>query len=159
MVKYLSPALFLFLVLGDASQSQSLLKQLQEGASKAGEAISDGAADVGSAIGKGADAVENSYTSTRELFKNEATPAETRERLDAMAEDILARLLSENPAARDFGDQAAGYVVFDARRVSVIPVSGAYGRGVAVSPDGARTYMNMGSGGVGGAIGIGGFET
>ncbi len=45
------------------------------------------------------------------------------------------------------------------RRVTIFPLQGGYGRGVAVHPEGQRTYMQMGTGGVGAAFGIGGFES
>ena len=105
------------------------------------------------------DIVTDSIDSTSELLSNEATPEETRARLDAMASEILERLLAENEDARTLYALSAGYAVFDTRRVSVFPVSAAYGRGVAVSLDAQRTYMNMSTGGVGVAFGIGGFET
>ncbi len=122
--------------------------------------IKKGAESVGKTIDKGAEAVDDTITSTSELLSNEATPEETRAKLDAMAGEILDQLLAENPDARPLYDVSAGYAVFDSRKVTVFPVSAGYGRGVAVSKDtGQHTYMNMGTGGVGGAIGIGGFET
>jgi hypothetical protein len=77
-----------------------------------------------------------------------------------MAGDVIDRLLREHPEAGALLDKSAGYAAFDTRRDSIFPLAAGYGRGVAVSlPDCARTYMQMGTGGVGAAFGIGGFET
>ncbi|MGR3662650.1 MAG: hypothetical protein ACU0CA_15940 [Paracoccaceae bacterium] len=116
---------------------------------------------------KGAAAVENtlnnvekSIDSTVELASNEATPQETRDRLDATTRDVLIRLFSENPAARELFDQSTGYAVFDNRKIGVLMVSAGFGRGVAVLAETKeRTYMRMGTGGLGLSLGIGGFET
>lgn len=115
---------------------------------------------VGSAVGKGLKSVGNTIESTAELVQDEETPAETRAKLDRMEVDVLQRLLAENEQARTLKDVSAGYAAFDMRKVTVFPLSGGYGRGVAVSQDGsARTYMQMGTGGVGAAFGIGGFAS
>lgn len=143
-----------------ASGAQGILNRIEEGAGKAADAIGRGAGKVGQAAGKGIDKVGDSIDSTIDLATNEETPAHTRAKLDAMADQTLDRLLAENPAAAAMFETCAGYAVFDSRKVSVFPVSAGFGRGVAVSrPEGMRTYMNMGTGGVGAAIGIGGFET
>lgn len=139
--------------------AEGLLNKVGESAAKAADAVGRGAKKVGEVTEQGVEKVGESVGSTVDLVTNEDTPAQTRAKLDAMADQTLARLLGENPAAADMFETSAGYAVFDSRRVSVYPVSAGYGRGVAVSrPDGARTYMNMGTGGVGAAIGIGGFE-
>jgi hypothetical protein len=50
--------------------------------------------------------------------------------------------------------------VFDTRRAALFGAVAGFGKGVAVSrATGARTYMNMGTGGVGLAFGFGGFES
>lgn len=122
--------------------------------------IKRGAETVGNTIEKGAVAVDNTINSTSELLSNEATREETRAKLDAMAGGILDQLMAENHEAQSLYDISAGHAVFDSRKITVFPVSAGYGRGVVVSKDtGQHTYMNMGTGGVGGAIGIGGFET
>ncbi|PSL17155.1 hypothetical protein [Shimia abyssi] len=135
-----------------------LLDKIKKGAEATGDAIGKGVDATGEAIGKGATAVGDAIDSTGELLSNEATPEETRARLDGMADQILARLLAENADAGTLYESSAGYAAFDSRQVTVIPFSAGYGRGVAVGPDGARTYMNMGTGGLGAAVGIGGFE-
>jgi lipid-binding SYLF domain-containing protein len=77
-----------------------------------------------------------------------------------MEAEILARLLAENDQAAAMFEKSAGYAAFDMRQVTIFPVSGGYGRGVAVSHDGSeRTYMEMGTGGMGAAFGIGGFAS
>lgn len=151
---------FIVMNLAGEVQAESLWKKVKKGAQSTGEAIGDGANAVGGAVGKGADAVGNSLSSTSELMSNEADPEETRARLDKMADAILTRLLAENPQAAELYPQSAGYAAFDARKVAVFPVSVGYGRGVAMEHTGSiRTYMNMGTGGLGAAFGIGGFES
>ena len=120
--------------------------------------LKTGAGKVGDVAKKGVDAVGDTVESTTELVSDEETPEATRAKLDNMANDVLARLLAENPEAAQAYEINEGYAVFDMRRISVFPLSTGYGRGVAVA-DGARTYMQMGTGGVGAAFGIGGFES
>lgn len=111
-------------------------------------------------IGKGIDAVGETIDSTSELVRDEETPDQTREKLDRMEAEVLSRLLAENSQAQETLDQSAGYAAFDMRQVTVFPLSGGYGRGVAVSAGGDnRIYMQMGTGGVGAAFGIGGFAS
>ncbi|WP_298847972.1 hypothetical protein [uncultured Ruegeria sp.] len=140
--------------------AEGVLDKIKKGAKNTADAIGHGAESVGNTIDKGAAAVDETIDSTSELLANEATPEETRAKLDVMAGDILDLLLAKNPEAQSLYEVSAGYAAFDSRKISVFPVSAGYGRGVAVSKDtGQHTYMNMGTGGVGGAIGIGGFET
>lgn len=137
-----------------------MLDKVKKGAESAAEAIGDGAEAVGDAVGKGADVVTDTVESTTDLVTNEDSPEATRAKLDAMADEILARLLSENAEAKAMFETSAGYAAFDSRKVTVFPVAAGYGRGVAISSqDGSRTYMNMGTGELGAAIGIGGFAT
>lgn len=129
--------------------AESLMDKMKSGASK-----------VGDVAKKGAEAVGDSIDSTSELMREEETPDATRAKLDMMADDVLARLLAENLQAAKMHELSAGYAAFDMRRISIFPLSAGYGRGVAVSTsDGSRTYMQMGTGGVGAAFGIGGFES
>lgn len=140
--------------------AENLLAKLKQGADSASQAIGRGAEKAGGAIDKGAQAVGESVTSTVDLVTNEATPEETRTKLDLMAGDVLGRLLVENDQAAMLFAQSAGYAAFDTRKLTVFPVSAGYGRGVAVSnEDGQRVYMNLGTGGLGAAMGIGGFAT
>lgn len=140
--------------------AEGVLDKIKKGVENTTDAVGRGAETVGQTLEKGASAVDETITSTSDLLSNEATPEETRAKLDVIASDVLAQLLTENREAQALYDVSAGYAVFDSRKVSVFPVSAGYGRGVAVNKDtGQHTYMNMGTGGVGAAIGIGGFET
>jgi len=104
--------------------------------------------------------LDQTVTSTVDLAKGEATPELTRQKLDLMAEDALARLFAEQPAARAQFDASAGYAVFDSRRSVLLGIAAGFGRGVAVNGiTQRRTYMKMGTGGVGLALGLGGFQT
>ncbi|PCH74923.1 MAG: hypothetical protein COC12_02690 [Rhodobacteraceae bacterium] len=146
--------------LSGGASAQGLFKKLKDGASDVGTAIGKGANSVGTAVEKGANAVGDSIDSTIDLASNEDTPAQTRAKLDAMVKETLTRFFAETPDALALFDASAGYAVFDTRKVSVFPVAAGFGRGVAVLKDGgARTYMNMGTGGVGLSIGIGGFAS
>ncbi len=148
------------LLLCGTVSAENLLDKVKKGAESTADAISRGAESAGEAVGKGADIVSDTFDSTADLVTNEATPEETRAKLDTMSGEILTRLLAENSDADALYPDSAGYAAFDTRKITVFPVSAGYGRGVAVSKeDGSRTYMNMGTGGVGAAIGIGGFET
>ncbi len=144
---------FMAVMLSGTAHAQTALDKI-------GGAIGKGAKVIGDTVSKGADAVGQSVDSTAELLRDEETPEQTRARLDAMETEILTRLLSENDKARGTFEKSAGYAAFDMRQVTIFPVSGGYGRGVAVSEDGTqRTYMEMGTGGVGAAFGIGGFAS
>jgi lipid-binding SYLF domain-containing protein len=73
----------------------------------------------------------------------------TRSRVDANAEQALKQLFAENDGAKKLYDKAAGYAVFSGTKAGFF-VSGAGGLGVAVDKKtGHRTYMKMGSAGVG----------
>ncbi len=133
---------------------------IEGGLTSTGKAIESGANSVGGAIAKGVDAVGATVSSTTELLSDEETPEQTRARLDQMAQDILARLLKENAQAQDLYSKSAGYAAFDSRKVTIFPITTGYGRGVAIAQEtGQKTYMNMAAGGVGAAVGIGGFAT
>lgn len=124
------------------------------------DSLKKGVGTIGDVAKKGVDAVGDAVDSTTELVSDEETPKATRAKLDRMADEVLARLLSENTEAAETFALSAGYAAFDMRRISVFPLSAGYGRGVAVSiPEGDRTYMQMGTGGAGAAFGIGGFES
>ncbi len=80
--------------------------------------------------------------------------AHKRAAIDQMARDTLQVLLTENPQAGELADRAAGFAVFDSVKVALL-LSGGGGIGVAVdSSTGQRTYMKMGTGGIG--VGLGG---
>jgi lipid-binding SYLF domain-containing protein len=82
----------------------------------------------------------------------DATQARKQE-IDSAAQAALDELL-EQEGARDLYGRAAGYAVFTVTKGGFI-VSGGGGNGVAVDKaSGRRTYMRMGTAGVG--IGVGG---
>jgi hypothetical protein len=130
------------------------------GAETLGEKLRAGTQKAGQAVKNTADKVGQTVDSTVDLAKKDPDPAITRAKLDRMAEETLAKLFATNPAARAQFDISAGYAVFDTRKATLFGAVAGFGKGVAVSNDtGARTYMNMGTGGVGLAFGFGGFES
>ncbi|MFS8607688.1 MAG: hypothetical protein LOD94_06810 [Gammaproteobacteria bacterium] len=78
---------------------------------------------------------------------------ERRREIDTRAQQTLDKLLQSQPAVKSLYDRAAGYAAFTATKAGFI-VTGGGGTGVAVDKaSGRRTYMRMGTGGVG--LGIG----
>jgi len=109
-------------------------------------------------VGGAVNAVNDTVVSANESLRDEATPEQTRAKLDEMAEKTLARLFEEKPESRPLFDRSAGYAVFDAREASFYVAAG-YGRGVAVDRESdAHTYMKMATTGAKLSLGIGGFE-
>jgi lipid-binding SYLF domain-containing protein len=158
------PVFVLLIALAPMSANAELsLEGLKEGATKAAKAVGDTTKDVldasGAAAGKATDAVKETVDSTNESLGDEATPAATRAKLDAMAEATLQRLFDEEPGSRDLFDRSVGYAVFDKREASFYVVAG-YGRGVAVDArTGERIYMKMATTGAGMGFGLGGFAS
>lgn len=77
-----------------------------------------------------------------------------RQEIDTVAQTTLDGLMSQEAGVRDLYGRAAGYAVFTVTKGGFI-VSGGGGNGVAVNKASAqRTYMRMGTAGVG--LGIGG---
>jgi lipid-binding SYLF domain-containing protein len=77
-----------------------------------------------------------------------------RAKLDETAQQALDELFTNSVKAETLFEKAYGYAVFDNLKVAVI-VSGGGGNGVAVDKDtGERTYMKMGTAGIG--LGLGG---
>ena len=86
--------------------------------------------------------------------KQEASAAEKRAKIDEVAKEALATLLDKSDSATKNYGKCYGYAVFDNLKIA-FGISGGGGSGVAVVKDsGARTYMKMGTGGVG--LGLGG---
>lgn len=142
-----------------AAYSEGIWNKVKKGASSAGEAIGNTANDVGNVASDVGTAVGDTIDSTTEMVGNEETPQLTRQRIDGIATETLNQLFIENPAAKSLYDQSFGYAVFDARQLTIIGATAGYGRGVAIEKEnGTRTYMKMGTGGVGLAFGIGGFD-
>ena len=78
--------------------------------------------------------------------------------IDARAAATLKTLLDESTAARELFDRAAGYAVFTATKAGFL-LTGGGGTGVAVDmAGGQRTYMRMGTGGLGLGIGAQRYE-
>lgn len=76
------------------------------------------------------------------------------ERIDLTAEKTLELLFEKSPTARELFDKCHGFAVFDNLKLA-FGLSGGAGSGVAVEKEsGRRTYMKMGTGGIG--LGIGG---
>jgi lipid-binding SYLF domain-containing protein len=79
--------------------------------------------------------------------------AARRQEIDTNAKSTIDELFKAHPAAKDLYDRAAGYAVFTATKAGFI-VSGGGGTGVAINKaSGQRTYMRMGTGGIG--LGVG----
>jgi len=77
-----------------------------------------------------------------------------RAKLDEMAQQALDELFTKSVKAETLFEKAYGYAVFDNLKLALI-VSGGGGNGVAVDKDtGDRTYMKMGTAGIG--LGLGG---
>ena len=133
--------------------AQGLLGSIKEGAADIGQAIGEGVEAAGQAIGRGADfvgteanrigdEVSEEMVDSAALFAADTSPEEMRAQLDAMAEDAFDRLMTEQPGAAALIEPSAGYAVFDARKVSLIGLTGGAGRGVAEDAQTRiRSYM------------------
>jgi lipid-binding SYLF domain-containing protein len=153
------------LLLGTAmpTLAESLLGGLREKDAEVTKQAGEAAGDAVEAVGKATDAVVDHASTTIESaqqdLRDEATPAETRAKLDAMADATLQRLFADEPDSQALFEKSVGYAVFDTRQASYVVAAG-YGRGVAVDRvTGERTYMKTGSAGAGVSFGLGGFDT
>ncbi len=73
--------------------------------------------------------------------------------VDSAAGAALDTLLKGNPKAKELYDKAYGWAAFDNLKLGII-ISGSGGKGVAVAKKtGKRTYMEMGSAGIGLTLG------
>jgi len=105
-------------------------------------------------IKKGVSDAADSVSDAAESVTEKESPAETRSKIDSMANATLQRLLREQGGAKTLYDKSYGYAVFDTRKFSFMITSG-FGAGVAVEKgSGQRTYMKMATGGVN--VGLGG---
>jgi lipid-binding SYLF domain-containing protein len=87
------------------------------------------------------------------LAQGSSEAQQRRQEIDSNAQSVLDELLKQD-GARDLYSRAVGYAVFTVTKGGFI-VSGGGGNGVAVDKaSGQRTYMRMGTAGVG--LGIGG---
>lgn len=76
------------------------------------------------------------------------------EEIDLLAANTLEQLFQKSDSAKELFEKAYGYAVFDNLKLA-FGVSGGAGSGVAVEKEsGKRTYMKMGTGGIG--FGLGG---
>jgi lipid-binding SYLF domain-containing protein len=77
-----------------------------------------------------------------------------RAKIDETADEALTTLFEKSPKAKYLYDKSYGWAVFDNLKIA-IGISGGGGNGVAVVKEGGRrTYMEMGTAGVG--LGLGG---
>jgi lipid-binding SYLF domain-containing protein len=77
-----------------------------------------------------------------------------RMQLDETAEEALQTLFAEHPKAKDLYDKSFGWAVFDNLKLA-FGFSGGGGNGVAKAKEsGAKTYMKMGTAGVGFGLGV-----
>jgi lipid-binding SYLF domain-containing protein len=75
-------------------------------------------------------------------------------KIDARSDEVLQEVLGESANAKELFDKSVGYAIFDNTKVA-LGVSGGGGSGVAVDKaSGERTYMKMGTAGVGFGIGV-----
>ncbi|NOZ93184.1 MAG: hypothetical protein GXP47_00380 [Acidobacteria bacterium] len=88
------------------------------------------------------------------ITKKEAKLKAKRDVIDATAAEALQKLLDKSPSAEELFKRAYGYAVFDNLKIA-FGISGGGGNGVAVNKEtGQRTYMKMGTAGIG--LGLGG---
>ena len=119
----------LTVTLAASSHAQSLRERMQQGVSK----VQQGASEVQKGVAGATGRIEESVDSSVDLMTNEPTPQETRDKLDAMADETLARLFVEQPEAAELFELSAGYAVFDTRKLVLFGLAAGAGRGVAVS--------------------------
>ena len=82
------------------------------------------------------------------------TTPEKKDAVNTMADETMQRLYTEKPSTKDEVAKAAGYAAFTNANVNIIFASAGGGYGVVVdNKTGEKTYMKMGSGGVG--LGLG----
>ena len=92
-------------------------------------------------------------TASSEPTTKDMKVEEKRQKIDAMAREALDKLLKESPKAKELYGKAYGYAVFDNLKLGLL-FSGSGGKGVAVKMETKkRTYMSMGSAGVGLTVG------
>ena len=85
-------------------------------------------------------------------------PETKRRKIDSRTEKALEKVLGDSKNARSLYDDAAGYAVFTTTKAA-FGVSGGAGSGVAIHKDsGDRTYMKMGTAGIGFGIGVKRYE-
>jgi lipid-binding SYLF domain-containing protein len=84
----------------------------------------------------------------------ELTTPEKKDAINTMADETMQRLYTEKASTKDEVAKASGYAAFSNANVNIIFASAGGGYGVVVdNKTGKKTYMKMGSGGVG--LGLG----
>ncbi len=77
-----------------------------------------------------------------------------RDKIDAMAAEVLSELFDKRPKSKELYSKAYGYAVFDNLKLSLM-FAGGRGGGVAVEKDsGKRTYMKMNTFGLNIGLGV-----
>lgn len=131
----------LFLLLPGFAQAQSLWDKTKSAVGSTVEVVGDTAKSAGSAISG-----------------EKEDPNALRAKIDKMASDAITRLTSKSPQAKSRFDKAAGYAVFDTRKLSLL-ISTGFGSGVAVDKGTAKPiYMKMATGGVNLGYGVQSFQ-
>lgn len=82
-----------------------------------------------------------------------ASDNEKRAKIREMRDQTLAELYAAKPGTKDSIRRAAGYAVFSNVSVS-FGLSAGGGRGIIVDEHGKETFMKMGMGGIGLAVGV-----
>lgn len=99
-------------------------------------------------------AIIASFSSVSANEEKTAKNDEKRAAIDQVAGEALEEVTSGNAGAKKLYDEAYGYAVFDNLKIAIL-ISGGGGSGVAAAKDGSeRTYMKMGTAGIG--LGLGG---
>jgi lipid-binding SYLF domain-containing protein len=83
-----------------------------------------------------------------------STPAEKRQAVQTMRQEVLAELYRVHPPARARIAAAPGYAVFSNTNVNVIFASFGGGYGVVTEKNGRPVYMKMGEAGLGLGLGV-----
>ena len=98
----------------------------------------------------GAAAIAGDKDDDWQSLKNESK----RLKIDEMADEALDEVMNTNWKAQELFESASGWAAFDNLKIA-FGISGGGGNGVAVNKSsGERTYMKMGTGGIG--FGLGG---
>ena len=83
------------------------------------------------------------------------TPAEKRLTISQLEDDVIGKMVKDDPVIKKKLDAAPGYGVFNSKSVNLILVEAGNGFGVVVNKKtGKKTYMKMALGGVGLGLGV-----
>ncbi len=99
-------------------------------------------------------AIAIAQTAIAQESNSTSKAARKRAQIDGMAERTLARLFAKQPASKELYQNSYGHAVFTNVKVA-FGLSAGGGQGVAITKGAkARSYMKMGTGGIG--LGLGG---